>query len=157
MMTDPINAFATNHCRERGTSRKWHFASLTRASEVRSLVKSILEAMAAEGYGPEDIFAMRLVLDEALANALTHGNQGDPSKQVCVRYLVRAKRVLADIQDEGTGFDTASVADPTAAENVDKLSGRGLFLVRRYANWVRHNKRGNRITICKRPSRLIPR
>ena len=122
------------------------------AGEVVPLVDRVAAAMEAEGYPEHDVFAMRLALEEALVNALKHGHRNDPGKQVQVRYDVTAERALAEVRDEGPGFDPDAVPDPLAAENLERPSGRGLLLMRHYLSWVRHNARGNAVTLCKRRS-----
>jgi anti-sigma regulatory factor (Ser/Thr protein kinase) len=54
------------------------------------------------------------------------------------------------IQDEGPGFDPASLPDPTDPENLDKVSGRGLLLMRTFMDEVSYNDRGNQVTMIKR-------
>jgi serine/threonine-protein kinase RsbW len=105
--------------------------------------------MAAEGYPAKDLFAVRLVLTEALANAIRHGNRNDPAKEVRVCYHVSAERVLAEVEDQGAGFDPEQVPDPLAPENLGRPSGRGLLLMRFYTTWLRFNGRGNRLTFGK--------
>jgi serine/threonine-protein kinase RsbW len=95
---------------------------------------------------------VRLALEEAVVNGLRHGNQGDPSKCVRVLYRVAPEAVLAEVQDEGAGFDPARVPDPTLPENVDRPGGRGLVLMRHFMTWVEFSARGNRVTLCKRRS-----
>jgi len=108
--------------------------------------------MTALGYSERDSFCMRLAIEEAVVNGLVHGNRNDPTKQVRVRYRVRPENVLAEVEDEGDGFDPRGVPDPTAMENLDKSSGRGLFLIEHYTTWVRYNASGNRVTLCKCPT-----
>jgi serine/threonine-protein kinase RsbW len=116
---------------------------------MHEVIEAVVTAMADQSFPQKDQFGMRLVLEEALVNALTHGCQGDPTKQVCVRYRVDAQRALAEIEDEGEGFDPQQVPDPLAPENLERPCGRGLLLMRSYATWVRHNRRGNCVTLCK--------
>jgi serine/threonine-protein kinase RsbW len=108
--------------------------------------------MAALDYSEKDRWSMCLALEEALVNALKHGHQFDPTKHVRVRFTVVAARVLVQVCDEGAGFDPKAVADPLAPENLDRPSGRGLLLMRAYMTSVRFNRRGNRVTLCKRRS-----
>ena len=54
------------------------------------------------------------------------------------------------VRDEGPGFDTSRLPDPTAPENVAQVNGRGLFLIRTFMDDVRFNERGNEITMTKR-------
>jgi serine/threonine-protein kinase RsbW len=130
----------------------WKHVSLTRSFEVVPLLEAITREMAAAGYSEKDRFGMRLALDEALVNAIRHGHQYDPRKRVRVRYAVSPQQILAEIEDEGAGFDRQQVPDPTAVENLERTSGRGLLLIEHYTTWVRYNARGNCVTICKCPS-----
>jgi serine/threonine-protein kinase RsbW len=57
--------------------------------------------------------------------------------------------MLVEVEDEGPGFDPGQVPDPTAPENWDKPSGRGLLLMRHFTTWMRYHGRGNRVTLCK--------
>jgi serine/threonine-protein kinase RsbW len=90
-----------------------------------------------------------LAREEAIVNALKHGNQSDPAKRVRVRYRVDAERVLVQVADDGMGFDLERVSDPLAAENLERSSGRGFLLMRSYMTWIRFNRRGNIVTLCK--------
>src|SRR5262249_32767790 len=109
-------------------------------------------AMTLAAFSSSDVFAMRLTLEEALANALKHGNHDDPAKQVQTRYRFGSDLVLVEIEDEGDGFDPDHLPDPLAPENLEKPSGRGVFLMRHYMTWVRYNERGNCVCLCKQRS-----
>jgi serine/threonine-protein kinase RsbW len=122
------------------------------AAEVVPLLERVASAMGAAGYPGQDVFAVRLALEEALVNALKHGHKNDPGKQVAVRYDVTGEHVVAQVEDEGPGFDPGAVPDPLAPENLEKSCGRGLLLMRHYLSWVRYNARGNAVTLCKRRS-----
>jgi serine/threonine-protein kinase RsbW len=95
---------------------------------------------------------MRLALDEALANAVRHGHRGDATKRVEVRYRITAAEALAEVEDQGEGFDPQRVSDPRLPENLEQPGGRGLLLMRAYLSWVRYNDRGNAVTLCQRRS-----
>jgi len=130
----------------------WRRESVRSAAEMGRVIDDVAAAMDAAGYPARDVFAVRLALDEAVANAVKHGHLGDASKPVRVRYRVGAGRTLAEVEDQGPGFDPAGVPDPTAEENLGRPSGRGLFLMRAYLTWCRHSGRGNRVTLCKHRS-----
>jgi serine/threonine-protein kinase RsbW len=127
----------------------WVRVRLSAAREVIPLVERMAAWMVAEGYPPLDCAGMRLALEEAVVNAVRHGHRGDPAKHVRVRFRVDAAEALAEVEDEGPGFDPDAVPDPTTAENLDKPSGRGLLLMRHFTTWVRFHDRGNRVTLCK--------
>ena len=99
------------------------------------------------GYGEAAAFAIRLALEEALVNGFRHGNKGDPDKQVTVRCSIDPKTVALEVEDEGEGFDPGSVPDPTAEENIEIPSGRGIMLMRAYMSSVEYLPPGNRLRI----------
>jgi serine/threonine-protein kinase RsbW len=83
-------------------------------------------------YSSESLTGIRLALEEALVNAVKHGNQLDPQKSVHVRYTLDEYEFAIEIRDEGDGFDPDDVPDPTAPENLERPCGRGLLLMRHY-------------------------
>jgi serine/threonine-protein kinase RsbW len=88
-------------------------------------------------------------LHEALANAIVHGNQEDPRKLVCVACRCTTDgEVSLTIQDEGQGFDTASVLDPTATENRLLPHGRGIYLMKTLMDEVYFEQGG--AVVCMR-------
>jgi serine/threonine-protein kinase RsbW len=105
--------------------------------------------MERQGYGAGDVFAVRLALEEALANAIKHGNERNPSKRVTLRFEVGNRAVWMQVEDEGIGFRVEDVPDPTAPENLDKPTGRGIFLMRQYMTSVTYNACGNCVTLWK--------
>jgi serine/threonine-protein kinase RsbW len=122
------------------------------AAEVQGVLEALTVAMAGHGYSANDIFGVKLSVDEAMVNGLKHGNGYDPTRAVRVRYHVGTDEVIAEVEDEGPGFDPADVADPLDPENVERPCGRGLLLMRRYMSWVRYEGRGNRVVLGKRRS-----
>jgi serine/threonine-protein kinase RsbW len=128
----------------------WRTASLHVPAEIAGGVLPLSNAMLSAGYGAREVFGVRLALEEALVNAIRHGHGGDPSKRVRLRYQVGDEFVIAQVQDEGPGFRPENAPDPFAPENLERDGGRGLFLIRHYMTWVRHNPAGNCITMCKR-------
>jgi serine/threonine-protein kinase RsbW len=129
---------------------EWFVQRLSTLDEIRPVIESILEQMAGLGYSPKKIAGTWLALEEAICNAIKHGHQLDPGKIVEVRFGVRSEHVLLEVEDEGPGFDPAQVPDPTAPENLERASGRGLLLIRHYSAWLRYNRRGNCLTFCVR-------
>ena len=101
-------------------------------------------------FGEHEIFAIRLAIEEALVNAIKHGNGSDPSKKVRIEYEISAAEVRIRIEDEGPGFDPGAVPDPTSPEFLERPCGRGLMLMRYYMSEVDYNERGNRVDMLKR-------
>jgi serine/threonine-protein kinase RsbW len=147
---ESANAAPTAPLETQGFKGSYREVSLRRPEEMATLLDEVVAPLCELGYRPHDCLGIRLALEEAVVNGLRHGNTGDPSKQVLVRIAVGSDGVLVEVEDEGPGFNPAAVPDPTAPENRDKPSGRGLLLMRHYMTWVRFSKRGNCVTLCKR-------
>lgn len=92
----------------------------------------------------------RVGLTEALSNAMMYGNGHDPSKNVVVEVVMSQGCLQATVRDQGTGFDPASVPDPTLPENLSRSCGRGLFLMRELLDEVSYNDQGNEVTLVLR-------
>lgn len=116
----------------------------------------ILDQVQAQGYSEQVRFAIRLALDEALSNAINHGNQGDPTKEVTIEFQVTEQQVQVTICDQGPGFDPHGVPDPTLDENLQCPSGRGVMLMMAYMTEVRFNDKGNCVTMIKRADCPLP-
>jgi serine/threonine-protein kinase RsbW len=118
-------------------------------AEGRRVQEDIESALQTLRYGERDIFAIKLALEEALVNAIKHGNQMDPEKKVSVFYSVSADRFDVRIADEGPGFNPEEVPDPTAPENLERPCGRGLLLIRNFMSVVEYEGRGNIVIMSK--------
>lgn len=121
-------------------------SSLDKARQVEC---DILEACKSQRFGEGDLFAIKLSLEEALVNAVKHGNRMDPAKVVRVQYQVNPQRADIAIEDQGAGFNPAELPDPTADENLEMCSGRGILLMRAYMTSVVFNPQGNKVTLTK--------
>ncbi len=118
-------------------------------AEVRRVQEQIEEALQEATYTEHEIFAIKLALEEALVNAIKHGNQMDADKRVAVHYSVTVERFDIRITDEGSGFNPEDVPDPTAIENLERPCGRGLLLMRGFMTEVEYLGRGNVVRMCK--------
>ena len=107
--------------------------------------RSIIEAIEARQYDQASCFAIRLALEEALTNAFRHGNNDHPDKTVTIEYRIDERSVVIDVEDQGQGFDPHSVPDPTADENLEIPSGRGIVLMRSFMTNVEFQPPGNRV------------
>ena len=117
---------------------------------ARRVAEDIMRQVERNGYGPEECFAIRLAVEEAIINAVKHGNKFDPGKSLTVSAEVGDRLTAITIADEGQGFDPVTVPDPTADENLEKPCGRGIMLIESYMNKVHWNKRGNQVEMVKR-------
>jgi len=100
-------------------------------------------------WGEHDVFSVRLAMEEALINAIKHGNHYDPSKHVQVRCGISEGLLRIEIEDEGKGFDLAAVPDPTDPDNLESPCGRGIMLMRGFMSRVEYNEVGNRVVLEK--------
>jgi serine/threonine-protein kinase RsbW len=155
MITAATRAGRRGNTFKRTHQHRWRVAHVATTDEVVPLIDSLAAEMSTLGYSAEDVFGMRLSSEEALVNAIKHGHRYDSSKRVAIRYCIKAERVLVEVKDRGPGFDSADVPDPTAPENLERPSGRGLFLMRTYTSWIRFNRRGNRVRLCKYRTMLL--
>jgi serine/threonine-protein kinase RsbW len=117
--------------------------------EARRVQAEIESALALADFGDHDIFAIKLAVEEALVNAIKHGNGMDRSKRVHVSCKVCPERFDVQITDEGTGFDPDHVPDPTAPENLERPCGRGLLLMRHYMTEVAYHNCGRAVHMAK--------
>ena len=91
----------------------------------RPVIEEVLAQLAAHDWIEHDCFGIHLALEEALVNAIEHGNQFDGSKQVEFTCRISSEKIWIQITDQGPGFDCCHVPDPTAPENLDRPCGRG--------------------------------
>lgn len=110
---------------------------------ILGVCTEILSELKAKDFSEEDIFAVHLAVQEAFLNAIQHGNGMDVSKKVKIDYSIDTDRVEISMSDEGNGFDPEGVPDPRVGENLYKIEGRGLLLMRSYMDEVRFSRRGN--------------
>ena len=111
----------------------------------------MLEDAKAHQFGESALFAIRLALEEAISNAHRHGNLGDPDKFVTLESEVADGRLRLVVIDQGDGYDMEAVPDPTAAENIEIPSGRGLSLIHAFMTQVTVHPPGNRLEMRYEP------
>lgn len=116
----------------------------------------ILEEVQRCGYTDEAVFGIKLSLEEAMTNAVRHGNRSDKNKRVTVRYAVTPRRTVIMIADEGPGSLFDALPDPTRPENLERPNGRGVMLMRAYMTRVEFNGRGNEVLMIKENERWQP-
>jgi serine/threonine-protein kinase RsbW len=112
----------------------------------------ILDAAVKHGFKEHCLFAIKIALEEALVNAIKHGNKLDPRKRVTIEAAITGKKAEICIEDEGPGFDRSQVPDPLAEENLEKSSGRGILLIESYMSQVTWDRGGRRLTMVKKNS-----
>jgi len=116
----------------------------------RDVQKQILDGVAANGFNDQSTFAIKLALEEALINAIKHGNKLDPKKTVKIAAKVTPKVCEIEIEDQGPGFSRSDVPDPTLEENIEKCSGRGILLIEAYMDKAKWDLGGRRLKMSKK-------
>jgi serine/threonine-protein kinase RsbW len=116
----------------------------------RLVTEPLLEHLGAHGWPPADIFSIHLAAEEAIVNAIVHGNKLDPNKKVHVECLISAEVARVEITDEGAGFDPKAVPDCTSEERWEVPSGRGVMLMRTFMTRLEYNAKGNSVLMEKR-------
>ena len=108
-----------------------------------SLVEKAIDELSLELNLSDEVYGNVLVATmEATNNAIIHGNNSDPKKIVIIKMEFEAKELKVKIEDEGIGFDHQSVPDPTAPENLEKINGRGIFLMERLSDEILYLEEG---------------
>lgn len=139
---------------------------------IGPLIENLQTAL--PSWSDKDRLQIGMAIDEALVNAMHHGNlevnsdlrdtdeemyyqqikQRRSEKPFCDRRVsvqaeFSSQHVCIQISDEGPGFDPSKIEDPTTDDNVQRIGGRGLFLIRAFMSHVSHNGSGNQITMTK--------
>lgn len=121
---------------------------LTSQLESLSQIETFVDEFCENYSISEDDYGNILIaITEAVNNAITHGNQLDPNKMVRLVIGGGSEEVEFVVEDEGAGFDVNDVPDPTLPENIEKLSGRGIFLMRNLADEICFENNGSKIKL----------
>lgn len=119
-------------------------SKLNNINRIEKLIDEVCEKHAIN----EDYYGnMLIALTEAVNNAIIHGNKQDPSKHVFLSCETQQNEVLFTVKDEGFGFDYSCIPDPTKPENLDKLNGRGVFLMKNLADEVIFEDNGTTVRL----------
>ncbi|MCE5267094.1 MAG: ATP-binding protein [Planctomycetaceae bacterium] len=118
----------------------------------RRLLDDLLGQLETLHWSRREIFGVHLAVDEALVNAIHHGNADDTAKRVQFSARVCPTKVHIEIVDEGPGFDPDRLPDPTAPERLGCPGGRGVLLMRAFMSHVEFRDRGSRVVLEKERS-----
>ena len=115
--------------------------------EGRRVMEELLVQLEPFDWVQEDLFGVHLAVEEALVNAIRHGNKEDAAKRVQFVCKICEQRLRIEVADEGPGFNPAQVPDPTENDNLEVPSGRGIMLMRNFMHFVQYNDIGNRVVM----------
>ncbi|MEX0586423.1 MAG: ATP-binding protein [Pirellulales bacterium] len=116
----------------------------------RAVQDRVLGELSRRKWNEGELFGVRLALEEAIVNAIKHGNQHDATKQVRIACEVSDDRLWVSVADEGPGFDPDRVPDPTFDERLEIPSGRGIALMKAFMCQVQYTAGGNCVVMEKR-------
>lgn len=116
---------------------------------AQDVQERIIAGLERHNFETKDVFGVRLSLEEAITNAIRHGNGNDKSLEVCIECEITDTLLRVVIEDQGAGFDPETVPDPTDADHLAIPGGRGLLLMNAYMSRVEYNEKGNRVTLEK--------
>jgi serine/threonine-protein kinase RsbW len=113
------------------------------------LVENLIDTIQEQYQLIDEIYANVLTcLSEATNNAIVHGNKEDAGKIVTVKFAVQgSKHLIFTVTDEGPGFNYNTLPDPTDPENLENLTGRGIFIVKQLADECIFNSSGNEVEL----------
>ncbi len=127
-------------------SIKIHFPSL---EENIRIVESFIDNAKDKFNLDDDIYGNIMVaVTESVNNAIRHGNGNDKKKNVFLTLSLNDHIIRFNIRDEGNGFDYHNLPDPTSPENLDKPSGRGIFLMKHLCDEVNFRSNGSEVELC---------
>jgi len=121
------------------------------AAAIPAVTEGVTAMLVQKHWAEEQIMAIELALQEAVANAIRHGCNGDATKALqCTVNISAEGEVIITVRDPGQGFDPADVPDPLAPDNVLKPSGRGIFLINGLMDDVQFADGGRELQMKKR-------
>lgn len=116
------------------------------------MIRLLIKHLEGIQWTEKDCFAVHLAMEEAVMNAIKHGNSQQNDKFVSVVFKTSDDELFVCITDEGEGFDPDNLPDPTTDENLEIPSGRGVMLMRSFMDSVRYNRAGNSVEMSKKRS-----
>ncbi len=119
-------------------------------------IHEVLVELEKSNWNDSDIFSVQLAMEEAVINAVKHGNCLDRRKMVRIASSLARDLVRIEVADEGPGFDPDSLPDPTKEIHRDAPGGRGVMLMRNFMSRVTYNAAGNQVLMEKRRGEPAP-
>lgn len=98
-------------------------------------------------YNCSRMWQIETVIHEALVNAITYGNDMDADKSITVEYEVGPKGLRVMVKDLGDGFDVSNISVPVGEEALERISGRGIYMMRKFSDAMYYNHKGNELLL----------
>lgn len=157
--TELIDELRTAHANVRRLSALIPFCSTCQftvtipadPAAIPTVTDGVTHVLEEKGWPEEDVVAVELALQEAVANAIRHGCRGDQTKELqCSVSCDESGEVVITVRDPGSGFNPDAVPDPIEPENLLKASGRGIFLINGLMDDVQFADGGREVQMKKR-------
>jgi serine/threonine-protein kinase RsbW len=116
----------------------------------RRVLDEVLQELQARHWCQHDVFAVHLAMEEALVNAIIHGNRLARDKHVRISCRMSPELIRVEIADEGPGFDPDTLPDPTTPDRLGCPGGRGVMLMKAFMSRVEWGESGNRVVLERR-------
>ena len=116
---------------------------------LKEISQNLINSLKDQGVAEDVIFDVHVGFEEALRNAMIHGNRNDPDKKVTIETEISDNTVIICIEDEGDGFDPGELPDPTVGENLLREGGRGVYLINHLMDEVIYENGGRRLIMKK--------
>jgi len=131
------------------TMEELHSLQLPSNSQSVAVLENFVDDLVQKMDIGDDVYAnLMTCLNEAITNAIYHGNKQSAEKKVFVNLeIINNKRLVFTIADEGEGFDFTNIPDPTDQKNLEKLTGRGVYIMKRLADQCIYNSKGNELEL----------
>ena len=117
--------------------------------DVPRFTKDLLKELSPLKVHKDIVFDIRLAIEEALINAIKYGNKENNDKSIEVKLRTDDEKVEIEIKDEGPGYDYHHIPIPIVDENLERLSGRGVYLIKKIMDKVAFLDKGSRIKMVK--------
>ena len=117
--------------------------------ESVAILENFVDDLVSNLHIGDDVYAnLMTCLNEAITNAIFHGNKQNPDKKVYINLeVINQKRLIFNVADEGAGFDFNDIPDPTDEANLEKLTGRGVYIMKKLADQCIFNTLGNEVEL----------
>lgn len=120
------------------------------ASKIEKLreVEKVVDEIATKYQLKNELYGNILIAFlEAVNNAIVHGNKQNEEKDVIVNITIEKGELHIVVKDQGKGFDYENVPDPTAPENIENISGRGIFLMKKLSDKLIFEENGTKVEL----------
>ena len=134
--------------------KEFQSLSFTSSIDNLNLAEGLIDEVCGKCNIHEDHYGNILIaVTEAVNNAIKHGNKNSTDKKVTISVNESMNDIQIKVIDEGDGFDYTNLPDPTAPENIEKESGRGIFLMKSLADEVTFENDGSQVILSFKQDR----